>query len=75
MTRKDYIAIAAVLRRHGFHLDRPPGFREGCEWQRRAIAHALCEILAADNDRFDADKFLAACDVPTLEGVTAQAPM
>jgi hypothetical protein len=45
VSRRDYIALAAVLSRH----DLPAG-----------LADELCDLLKADNPRFDRDRFLAA---------------
>jgi hypothetical protein len=59
MTRKDYTALAAALANvrpiHGedarFHA------------QFNLDAHAVADVLAADNARFDRARFLAACGV------------
>lgn len=57
MTKKDYIAIAAVLAEaKGSHP------RSG-EKTREQIAHGLVSIMARDNTSFDRDRFLIAAGV------------
>ncbi len=55
MTRKDYARIAAVIADMPRHA---PLLRTARERAARALACAF----AADDPRFDSDKFLAACD-------------
>ena len=54
MTRKDYVAIAAAIaavrRTAGENFSKVD-----------AVAWALCDVLAADNPRFDRGRFLNAC--------------
>jgi len=56
MSRKDYVAVAGVLRA-----------RRGDSVVARdvvdGIAHDLCEVLFEDNGLFDAERFLSACGV------------
>ena len=55
MTRKDYQLIASVLKNYateGIPVD-----------DRDAIAYDLADALAADNPRFDRDRFLIAAGV------------
>jgi hypothetical protein len=55
MTRKDYQLIASVLKNYaadGIPVD-----------DRDAIAYDLADALAADNPRFDRDRFLVAAGV------------
>ena len=53
MTRKDYRAIAAILNTSWLaDLDSYP--------QIRLIALQMCDVFAAENTRFDADRFMAA---------------
>lgn len=62
MTRKDYVRIAAALTKVR------SGYRPNCRGNLfRALndtARELADELAADNPRFDRERFLAACDVP-----------
>jgi len=57
MTKKDYKAIAEVIERHAI----------GSEAEGESILHvgefvkALSSVLRADNPRFDAERFRAAC--------------
>jgi hypothetical protein len=46
MTKKDYVAIARCISQ---------------AQTVRALADALCEVFAADNERFDRRRFMAAC--------------
>lgn len=63
MTKKDYIALAAVL-----HSQRVPNASNA---ERRTLwnkccdnhAYALAELLAQDNAAFDRARFLSACGV------------
>ena len=49
MTRKDYIAVAAILRDYvPYHL-------------RANVAHGFVVIFSRDNPRFDAMRFMGAC--------------
>ena len=52
MTRKDYIAIAKVLN-HYYRYSSIDLVAVG-------IAMGLADVFAADNPRFDADRFMAA---------------
>jgi hypothetical protein len=53
MTRKDYKALAAILNMVWVaDLDSYP--------QIRLIALRMSDVFAADNPRFDADRFMAA---------------
>lgn len=57
MTRKDYIAIAAILKaRRTLHASASGKTVD-------AIAKDLCSMLKADNPNFDRDRFLTACGV------------
>ena len=53
MTRKDYILIADVIRKH-FSVDRYE------PWEEIALAFGL--ELEKDNPRFDLKTFLLACE-------------
>lgn len=53
MTKKDYIAIAAVVKSQSFTDPQ----------DKTNLAHALASMLRQDNDRFDRDRFLDACGV------------
>lgn len=55
MTRKDYVAVAKII------ADNDSGMSI---WTVRArIADALAEMFAADNPRFDRERFLKACGI------------
>lgn len=55
MTRKHYVAIAAMLKDTQAAGD--------VETVRKVIAERLCALLQQDNARFDRERFLAACGV------------
>jgi|TARA_R100001244_G_scaffold77046_1_gene61085 hypothetical protein len=52
MSRKDYIAIAQILKkcRHGISTA-----------SQEKLADELCELFLFDNEHFDSGKFLEAC--------------
>lgn len=57
MTRKDYVAIAAAIRRE---VEQWP--EHGTHWNMaRAIADSVAAAMKADNPRFDRERFLSAC--------------
>ena len=47
MTKKDYIAIAKILKEYGD--------------KEHMLLLKLCELFKKDNENFDADKFIKAC--------------
>jgi len=52
MSRKDYIAIANILKKckHGISTA-----------SQAKLAEEFCELFLFDNERFDSGKFLEAC--------------
>lgn len=58
MTKKDYVAIAAVLAGPYSSSDR-----EGV----RAVAERMADMLERDNPRFDRVRFLQACAAKVKE--------
>lgn len=69
MTRKDYVALAAIL--HPYAISAAPVTARKAERERiaqasgyaKSIAHDLANHMQADNHRFDRDRFLKACGV------------
>ena len=69
MTRKDYIAIAAIL--HPYAISAAPRTAGKVERERiaqasgyaKSIAHDMANHMAADNARFDRARFLKACGI------------
>lgn len=61
MTRKDYVLIAAALKRAQVAevYEHDKNMRAGVEYAARCVAITLAE----DNPRFDRDRFLQACGV------------
>lgn len=55
MSRKDYIAIAAAIKKSQQH----PGF-EGDEQDLYIVASNVADALADDNPNFNRERFLAA---------------
>ena len=66
MTKKDYIIIANSIRRSGIIEDKNKVRQHARERMRSLIAHDLCGELKGDNPKFDADKFLEACNVQNV---------
>lgn len=70
MTRKDYRLIASALKDskpisngpNSFAYDAAYEFRLG-QWSK--TTRLLSLALGADNARFDSDKFLQACGIPS----------
>lgn len=56
MTRKDYLAMADVIRSQLTHHPRP-NWNSACA----TIARRFSDVAIADNQRFDAPRFYAAC--------------
>ena len=52
MTKKDYIAIASVLKQYN------ESYTKGWDFN---IFEAFADILAKDNNKFDKNKFYKAC--------------
>lgn len=63
MTKKDYIAIAAVIRDGALINLETLRDVEVNGQTRRQIAGTMANMLARDNDRFDREHFLKACGV------------
>jgi hypothetical protein len=59
MTRKDYIAIAAVIKNR---VDACGAYIEA-ELATHEVAKDLAELLSKDNPQFNRAKFLEACGV------------
>lgn len=67
MTRKDYIAIARVLKNEQpCTLDEYSNVsaqQRGCYDEWGTVCIAMASMLQLDNARFDRERFLAACGV------------
>lgn len=61
MTRKDYVILAKALRNA-----RPATFSDGAKSHEYTVwlaaACSVADALMADNNRFDSDRFLNACE-------------
>jgi hypothetical protein len=74
MTRKDYQLIASVLSKHISHWESASEtlIEEGAKVQAYGGANALKDLattfsyeLQKTNPRFDKERFLSACGIPT----------
>ncbi|MDE2022558.1 MAG: hypothetical protein KGI71_06645 [Patescibacteria group bacterium] len=73
MTKKDYVAIAAVVAGATYTVERDAAgnalvpadvaYAQGTHAAREIIAADLANVFAADNPQFDRAKFLSACGV------------
>lgn len=66
MTRKDYIAIAAAIKdamQTEAYEDARLAAPSGASYFAFHVAVNIARVLAADNSRFDRDRFLVACGV------------
>lgn len=65
MSRKDYIAIAKIIEsaKAAPATGASGTWASGCDSAREVIASNLATLFAKENDRFDRDRFLAACGV------------
>jgi len=54
MTRKDYVALAQVVK------SLPNSVQSGLTF-KASLVDKLCQILAADNKKFDKAQFIRAC--------------
>ena len=63
LTRKDFEAVAAVLRRQMAPTEGTFAVRTKRRETITAVAHGLADVFAADNPRFERRKFLTACGV------------
>lgn len=68
MTKKDYVALAAAVyaARPAEHAVTKATWNDkmwasGCNSAREHIARSIVRICAADNPRFDKNKFYKAC--------------
>jgi hypothetical protein len=65
MTRKDYELIAGVLSDalDSFYADHNRGLLHNAPSMHGMVAESMADALAADNPRFDRERFLKACGV------------
>jgi len=62
MTKKNFEAIAEALRQSTVQFDETDGyFERGRLTQSLMVVSDLADVFAADNPRFDRQKFLEAC--------------
>lgn len=61
MTRKDYIAIARIIKEAAPAKHMPLEWSAGCDAACEYIARHLVDYLQKDNTHFKRAKFLAAC--------------
>jgi hypothetical protein len=65
MTKKDYVAIAEIIRltRKYTSVRDTPDMRVGGGVATCSVAVRIADYCAGDNDRFDRGRFLRACGV------------
>lgn len=64
MTKKDYIAIAAIIKSVGARItELDERAYQAADDMRIQIARDCADMPARDNSRFDRARFLAACGV------------
>ena len=61
MTRKDFIAVAEIIRDHGNILSINSAFDNGAKFAANRIARELAKVFKQQNPRFDTARFLEAC--------------
>ena len=61
MTRKDYVALAEAVRVSRFAV------KDRAAWE--SVRDNVAAVLAADNSRFDFDRFAAACENARAEAI------
>jgi hypothetical protein len=61
VNKKDYTAIAAVLKAH-----KPDPRAADFDGYWNHLVSALMDVFVADNSKFHRGKFLAACGVPNI---------
>lgn len=62
-SKKDFVAVAAVIKSIGHRQFHKPDFADGVDAAREYIARDLANLYAQQNPRFDRARFLAACGV------------
>jgi len=60
MTRKDYNALAGAIRESIAIVDSLESDSAAMVWAIERAAREIANVLAADNPRFDRDRFLTA---------------
>ena len=63
MTRKDFEAVAEILRTNSHVVGRSEDFDNGAFYAGRSIARELSQLFKRENPLFDAKKFLSACGI------------
>lgn len=75
MTKRDYQAIARAIH-EAAQPGNPPGsdwaceiFPTSAEGMRQDIIGRIADVLAADNPRFDRQRFVEACETGRCKGM------
>ena len=63
MSRKDYLALAAVIadELQDIRETKTTSITHPCKFTLLTIAYGMCEVFAQDNPNFDEDRFMGAC--------------
>lgn len=62
MTKKDYIAIAKIIKENSDYHDPDDGESNTKCITVKTLTNELSKLFAADNPHFNKDKFIKACD-------------
>lgn len=61
MSKKDYVAIAEIVKQAAPASGMPVMWQTGCNSAREYISRHLADVMQHDNPRFDRERFLQAC--------------
>lgn len=67
MTKKDYQAIARAIHTARTHAKIDEKLDPGSGINR--VEHLIADVLAADNPRFDRERFVEACETGRCKGM------
>lgn len=67
MTKKDYQAIARAI--HATRFEAESAMSTAGVQATMVIAERLATVLAADNPRFDRERFIEACETGRTKGM------
>lgn len=69
MTKRDYQAIARAIYQTREMIYRDPSHDEVRDLLLADLAERLSDVMAADNPRFDRERFIEACETGTTRGM------
>ena len=71
MSSKDYEAIARAIRECVGVAPSPNAWTKGYDAGLADVAWRLCDVLEADNERFQRARFLEACGVAAMATIAS----